>query len=144
MVGFLQWLLGGLLPVNSLWLWGGAVPAAASSAPVAISGGPAWMQALAADTPAAAAQLIARPGAVMVADLIPSAQTGDWADWLGQMQRIDQEWLAPLLAALKDGRVGRVTLVLSHRHGMTTAGSSRLAQYQFWRKPTLNSLLKQP
>jgi hypothetical protein len=137
----------GLQPVNAYWMWGGAPAGAAKTAPVAIGGGPAWMEALAAPSQRApaAAQLIAQPGGgvAMLAELIPSAQTGDWSDWLMRMQRIEQEWCAPLLAALKDGRIGRVSLVLSHRNGWTTVSSSKLAQRKFWRKPDLNTLLKQ-
>ncbi|NGZ84686.1 hypothetical protein GW587_10490 [Duganella sp. SAP-35] len=131
----------GLQPVNSFWMWGGshAAPAAAAAA---IAGGPAWMQALAApdQRQPSAAQLIAQPGTVVLAELIPSAQTGDWSDWIARMQRIEQEWFAPLLAALNDGRVGRVNLMLSHRNGWMTVAGGKLAQRKFWRKPTLNSL----
>ena len=135
----------GLQAVNAFWMWGGAGPPATSPQPLAIAGGPAWMEALAAPAlrQPTAAQLIAAPGTVMLAELIPSAQTGDWADWIARMQRIEQEWLAPLLAALQDGRIGRVTLVLSHRNGWTTVGTSKLALRKFWRKPNLNLLMKQ-
>ncbi|WP_229207631.1 MULTISPECIES: hypothetical protein [unclassified Duganella] len=136
----------GLQPINSCWLWGGAGPAAPTTAGhVAISGGTEWMDALAADVQPTLERLLGRPapGAVMLADLVAPAQVGDWADWLARMQRIEQEWLAPLLAALKAGRVARVKLVLSHRNGWITADSTALAQRKFWRKPTLNSLLKQ-
>jgi hypothetical protein len=133
----------GLQPVNSCWLWGGAGPAAPTGR-VAIAGGTQWMAALAPEPRQPdAQQLIAQPGAAMLADLIAPAQVGDWADWLARMQRIEQDWLAPLLAALKDGRIGSVQLVLSHRLGTLTATSSKLAQRKFWRKPTLNPLLKQ-
>ncbi len=133
----------GMQPVNAFWLWGGS-RAAASTAPLAIAGGPSWMQALAAtdQRQPGATQLIARPGSVMIADLIPSAQSGDWSDWIAHMQRIEDEWCAPLLAALNDGRIGRVTLMLSRRDSWITVSSSKLAQRKFWRKPTLN-LLKQ-
>ena len=112
---------------------------------MAIAGGTEWMEALAAPElrQPTAQQLIARPGAVMLADLIAPAQVGDWADWLARMQRIEQDWFAPLLAALKDGRIGSVRLVLSHRFGASTVSTSKLAQRKFWRKPTLNPLLKQ-
>jgi len=134
----------GLQPVNSCWLWGGAGPAAPSGK-VAIADGTEWMAALAAPQlrQPDAQQLIAQPGAVMLADLIAPAQVGDWADWLARMQRIEQDWFAPLLAALKDGRIGSVKLVLSHRFGTSTVATSKLAQRKFWRKPTLNPLLKQ-
>lgn len=131
----------GLQPINACWLWGGAGPAAPSGS-VAIGDGTPWMEALSAGQPTAQ-QSIAQPGTVILAGLIAAAQVGDWADWLAQMQRLEQEWFVPLLAALKDGRIGSVQLVLSHRYGLTTVASSKLAQYQFWRKPTLKSLLKQ-
>ncbi|MYM73606.1 hypothetical protein GTP56_15550 [Duganella sp. FT134W] len=134
----------GLQPVNSCWLWGGAGPAAPSGR-VAISADTAWMTALAAPElrQPTAQQLIAQPGTVLLADLIAPAQAGDWADWLARMQRIEQEWFAPLLAALKDGRISSVKLVLSHRFGTSTVTSSKLAQRKFWRQPSLNPLLKQ-
>jgi hypothetical protein len=139
----------GLQPVNTCWLWGGAAPAT-PSARVAIGAGTAWMEALAAPElrQPNAQQLITQPStglpaAVMLGDLIAPAQAGDWAEWLACMQRIEHEWLAPLLAALKEGRIGSVKLMLSHRDGWTTVTSSKLAQRKFWRQPTLNPLLKQ-
>ena len=132
----------GLQPVNSCWLWGGAGPSAPSRQ-VAIAGGTEWMSALAADTQPSAERLIAQPGAVMLADLISPAQVGDWADWLARMQRLEQEWFAPLLAALKAGSIARLTMTLSHRNGWTTVAGTGMAQRKFWRKPTLTPLLKQ-
>jgi hypothetical protein len=132
----------GLQPVNSCWLWGGSGPAAPSGS-VAIAGGTEWMAALASDQQPTAEKLIAQGGSAMLADLISPAQVGDWADWLARMQRLEQEWFAPLLAALKAGRLARATLVLSHRNGWTTAASTGLAQRKFWRKPSLTPLLKQ-
>jgi len=138
----------GLQPINSCWLWGGAGPAAPSGR-VAIAGGVQWLDALSAVPQPSAAQLLDQPAAagtpssVLLGDLIAAAQVGDWADWLARMQRIEQEWLAPLLAALKAGRIARLNLVLSHRNGWTTVSSTGLAQRKFWRKPSLNPLLKQ-
>jgi hypothetical protein len=150
----------GLQQVNTFWLWGGAGPATPVTPPapalapalwIASAGAPSWMQALAAANHRAPepARLIAelRQSAdrsattVVLAELIPSAQTGDWSDWLERMHRLEQEWFAPLLAALMDGRIGRVTLVPSHRHGWMTVSSTKLAQRKFWRKQTLNTLL---
>jgi len=133
----------GLPPVNSTWLWGGSHPRAGAPAPIAMSGGADWMQALAAPSlrQPSAEQLIAQPGAVMVSHLIPSHVAGDWSDWLAGMQRIEEEWCAPLLAALKAGRIGGVTLLLSHRSVTLRAVSSRMAQRKFWRAPSLNALL---
>ncbi|MBP1202011.1 hypothetical protein JOD97_000025 [Duganella sp. 1411] len=139
----------GLQQVNSFWLWGGsalATPPAAVPLWVAADGAPSWMQALAAPERRApdVARLLAAPAnnaTVVLAELIPPAQTGDWADWLARLQRLELEWFAPLLAALKEGRVGRVTLVMSHRHEWMTVSGSKLAQRKFWRKQNLNILL---
>ncbi len=144
----------GLKAVNSFWLWAGADTRSAAptkaAGPLAVAGGPAWMMALAEPPLRAptAAQLLAGAGqcahiSVMQADAIPSAVAGDWSDWLAQVHRIEKEWCAPLLEALQAGRIGGVTLLLSHRNASIEASTSKLALRKFWRKPTLNTLLKQ-
>ena len=138
----------GLQPVNAFWLWGGAAAVTpATSGAVAIGGGPAWMQALAqpAGQPSVA-QLIAQAreagqATAMLADLIPDAIAGDWAAWLAVMQRLEQQWFAPLLAALNDGSLGQLTLLLSHRDGWRDISTGKMALRKFWRKPNLNNLL---
>jgi hypothetical protein len=155
----------GLSVINSFWLWGGAAGSATASgdahAPaalpmLAISGGPAWMTALAAAAAVGqgqgrvqqqpgASQLLAQTAAghavAVLAELIPDGMAGDWAAWLYQLQRLEQEWFAPLLAALEDGRLKRLTLMLSDREGWTEISSSKLAQRKFWRPHTLKNLL---
>ncbi len=140
----------GLQQVNSFWMWGGAGPAAPAPAAalwIDASGAPSWLQALAAPerrAPDAARVLAAGSGTigatVVLPGLIAAAQAADWADWLARMQQLELAWFTPLLAALKDGRLARVTLVLSHRHHWLTVSSTRLAQRKFWRKPILNIL----
>jgi hypothetical protein len=112
---------------------------------LATSGAAVWLEALSAPAlrAATAQQLIAQPGVVMLDELIAPAVAGDWADWLSRMQRIEEEWCAPLLAALKDGRIGGVSLLLNNRSATLRADSTRMAQYKFWRKPSLNALLDQ-
>ena len=136
--------------VNSVWIWGGADAggAAAPSLPLASAGGAVWLEALAAPAlrAATAAQLIAgvtpaAPAAVLLDELIAPAVAGDWADWLARMQRIEEAWCAPLLEALKAGRIGGVTLLLNNRNATVRAHSTRIAQHKFWRKPSLNALL---
>jgi hypothetical protein len=57
------------------------------------------------------------------------------------MQRLETELFAPLLAALKSGRIKEVRLVLSHRDGHLETTTTPLAQRKFWRRPTLERLL---
>lgn len=138
----------GLPVINFWWSWGGAdasVPSSPLADSVAVAGGPAWMQALAAPAlrQCSVTDLLAAPGErklAVIADLIPSGQAGEWAEWIALLQRIDSDWCAPLLAALQEGRVRRVSLLLSHRDGWLHTASSRLSHYQFWRKPSLNIL----
>ena len=47
---------------------------------------------------------------------------------------------APLLAAVRDGRIGDLTLVLTDRDGVTTFRTNKMALRQFWRKQTLKNL----
>ena len=79
----------GALPVNGLWLYGGATP---------------W-ESVAHPAPADAVDEIVDER------LIAPARMGDWAAWLNALERIDAERLAPL--ALPDGTPGQpVSLVL--------------------------------
>jgi len=141
----------GLTAVNSFWAWGGAsapVPAAGARATLSTADTPAWLSALAPaslrDT--TLPQLLAHTGdtgqrIAVLGDLIEAGSAGEWSDWLMRLQRLEQDWFAPLLAALHDGRVAKVRLVLSHRTKLAEFTSTKNAQRQFWRKHTLNNLM---
>ncbi|MET3131437.1 hypothetical protein AAKU55_001699 [Oxalobacteraceae bacterium GrIS 1.11] len=138
----------GLAPVNAFWLWGGADAGPGPSMtgrPLFCAACPPWLAALApperrqADFGAVLGA--GQEGALVVLSTLSGAGLGtDWSDWLLHMQRLEQEWFAPLLAALKDGRIGQLTLVLSNRDAYADFVSSKNAQYKFWRTPTLNKL----
>ncbi|MES2264920.1 MAG: hypothetical protein V4724_41005 [Pseudomonadota bacterium] len=135
----------GLSPVNSFWLWGGAdadMPSAAT--PLGISGSPPWLNAL-ADPSLCAPQLealLARTGdaTVLLGELVPFGIGGDWSPWLMQMQQFERDWFAPLLAALRDGRLARLRLVLGSRLQIVDTTITKGALRKFWRKPTLTHL----
>lgn len=134
----------GLPPVNSFWLWGGASGVQPSSGPAVIAGQP-WLRALCppALRDATFDTLLAQGGShpmAVLGQLIEPAIAGEWAAWLDHMRALEQQWFAPLLAALRDGRISRATLVLSHRHTSASYTTSKLAQHKFWRKPTLSKL----
>lgn len=141
----------GLAPVNSFWLWAGAGASAASQAKAPATalavieaghglgalGQPALRN-------AALATLLEQGGArpaALHAQLVEAAIGADWGGWLQQMQQLEQDWFAPLLAALKEGRLASVTLLLSDRSQSASFTSTRFAQRKFWRKPTLSPLL---
>jgi hypothetical protein len=132
--------------VNSLWLWGaGKLPASAR--------GP-W-QSVSAEDPAAiglgrlAGMRHRAPGAgagewlgrapeegrhLVVLDGLRGAQAlGDLAGFARRLQVLEETWFAPLLAALKDGRVGMLT-VRAPEAGMSFE-TTRADLRHFWRRP---------
>ncbi|MDQ1817002.1 hypothetical protein RBA41_27220 [Massilia sp. CCM 9210] len=135
----------GLAAINSFWPWG-ASPAGASvdASALATSAAPPWMTALTGHPQAAAITSIdAMAGkSILVCDaLSEAAMATDWAGWLQHMHRLEQSTFAPALAALKDGRVKQLQLVLSHRTSQTAFTTTRFSQRAFWRRPTLDRLL---
>jgi len=136
-----------LPPVNSFWMWGGAQAAGptAPAAPVLVSSAPTWLAAL--GTPELrdgdAPRLLSVPGerrTAVLGHLLPAGLANDWGTWLAGMQYLEQEWFAPLLAAVRDGRIGDLTLVLTDRDGVTSFRTNKMALRQFWRKQTLKNL----
>jgi hypothetical protein len=68
------------------------------------------------------------------------AIAADWGGWLHEMQRLEAELFAPLLAALVQGRAKQLKLVLSNRVAHAELTTTALAQRKFWRRPTLERL----
>lgn len=150
----------GRSPVNAIWAWGGAGDAAGEARRlVAQAGGkplarpalatvdvPGWMAALAThrlDDPSAAldAALGAEDDLIVVCGgAAAPAIAADWGRWLAQMQAFEAALFAPLHAALTQGRIDRLRLVLSHRDGLLDTTTTRMAQRKFWRRPTLEAL----
>lgn len=139
----------GLPAINAFWIWGcSSRPAAVpQNLKLAVTGATGWLAALHnAPAPFAntATEALAGGSAdttLLAADLIGPALSGDWASWLAHMQRFETTLFAPALAALKDGTLGRLHLVLSHRQSLSTFTTSPWAQRAFWRSPSLKPLL---
>lgn len=141
----------GQKPVNSFWLWGTglapAAPAASQGPSLHALDAPGWLAALApASHRHATPESVLADNAdalVVLGSLTGPALAQDWGSWLQQMHGLEQQWFAPLLAALKDGRLDQLRLILTHREGWRESTTSRNAQRKFWRANTLNAL-KQP
>ena len=84
--------------------------------------------------------MLANDGLLVVGALAEAAQAADWGTWLQAMQQLEVQLFAPLLAAVKDGRVGKLHLVLSSREGLLETSTSALAQRKFWRSVNLDAL----
>jgi hypothetical protein len=136
----------GLSAINSFWPWGRAA-AGDTCAPepvLATAEAPAWLSAMAQRPNITAAHLLENPARHTVCycgSLSEAALATDWADWLLQIQRLEHEMFAPLLAALAGGEINRIRLVLSHRDGLLELSTTTMAQRKFWRRPTLDRLL---
>jgi hypothetical protein len=136
----------GLAAVNSFWLWGLAQGAPTDSARplMAASGVPSWLAALASCPAPSLPDPFSGKGADSIlvrGDLCRAAIAGDWAAWLGLMQRFEESLFAPTLAGLQNGRKARVRLILGNRSGHKQFVTTKLAQQAFWRAQNLNALL---
>jgi hypothetical protein len=69
------------------------------------------------------------------------AIAADWHAWLQQMHALEAALFAPLQAALRQGRIKSLRLILSHRDGHLDATTTPMAQRKFWRKPSLERLI---
>jgi hypothetical protein len=142
----------GLQPVNSFWLWAGAPAVQGAAAAggygaagtLAVANCPAWLTLLAdpALRAATAEQVLALPddATVVLGELIPVGKAGDWSPWLAHMQQIEQQWFAPLLAALKSGQLGSLKLVFSSHLKLAEFTITKGSLRKFWRKPALTKL----
>lgn len=132
----------GQMPVNSIALWGGGRRPALQVK---------TRRALLSDDPivAGAGKLAGLPvqapsprftgtaaGCIVHWDrLLPAARSHDALAWREGLQQLNDDWLAPALAALLSGKLGRIEL-----HGFGDAEGIALTlaprdRFRFWRKP---------
>ena len=121
----------GALPINSLWFWGGGkLPE-----PQRVSWDRVWTdepvslalarlsQTSTAPVPASAEEWLSGASGgehlVILAGMRPSAQYGDVDGWRELAQELEEQWMTPLLSALKQGRVQDITLYTEFAPGFT-------------------------
>jgi len=134
----------GLPAVNSFWLWAGASAPAPAAQNLATAHAPDWLAALAppALRDAGPEQLLAaKDGTAVLCHLLPAGLSGDWSEWLLGMAALDKDWFAPMLAALRAGRISELALVFSHRDGWSEFRTGKMSLRQFWRPLNLKKLL---
>ena len=139
----------GRKPVNSIWLWGGGAFADCEDAPYAAAFNlDGWMQALAprvqrharADSAAAALTGITGRSLACLDTLIEPAMANDWARWLTCMHELETAWFAPLLDALKSGKLQELTFILSDDAQLARFAVTRSSLRKFWVSPSLAPL----
>ena len=63
------------------------------------------------------------------------------SSWLEAFHAIEADWLAPLLAGLREGRLGSLKLVTSDGSRLRETDVSRLSLKKFWLQPSLARLV---
>ena len=130
--------------VNAFWLWGAASgQGAAHAGQLATYAAPGWLAALGArrlDSLAGLDGALDGDSTLVVGSLAEAAIAADWGSWVLSMQQLEEQLFAPLLGALKQGRLRRLRLVLSSREGLLESTTTGMAQRSFWRRPTLERL----
>jgi hypothetical protein len=137
----------GKLPINSIWPWGGGKLQDPASAPCdavwsmdPLAAGLAQAAQIAAhNLPDGATNLLRTSASegvnlILLDRLRGAAQYGDSHDWREGLKQLERDWFAPLLAALRQERIGMVSL-----HGLGPAGvlsseTTRGDLRRFWRR----------
>jgi len=138
----------GEAPVNSVWLWGaGRLPAVSSKRWQSVTAGDPLALGLARAAnarhrplPASATAWLDRAPEegrhLVVLDALraPLAleETGEYQERLAELERA---WFAPLLAALRDGRIGMVTIHVPDAAECLAYETIRGDLRRFWRRP---------
>lgn len=79
---------------------------------------------------------------VYVENLLEPALNSDWGTWLIHMNQLEHDWFAPALQALQNKQLKTVRLVLSDSLCLAELSCTTPQSWKFWRKPSLDTLLK--
>ena len=137
----------GQLPINSVWIWGGGKLADAVPGPLnavwsadPIAAGLAQAARIAARALPEDAAALLRAGASTGVNLIlldrlrSAAQYGDAHGWRENLQQLERDWFAPLLDALRQERIGMLSLHALGPAGAVSVETTRGDLRRFWRR----------
>jgi hypothetical protein len=131
---------------NSVWLWGGGtLPAIAHPSYATVWSDDHLPRALAAAAGVAhhnlprdgAAWLEVATGGddMLVLDAPAHAlRAGDLGAWREELVSLDRDWIAPLLAALRNKKISALTLVACNSDSLLEASLAPSALWRFWRR----------
>lgn len=138
----------GAPPINAVWLWGGGrLQRPAKRAFARVRSTEPLAAGLALASGAAALPLpenaerwlraAAHEGVeLIVLDALHApADYGDAATWTERLAALERDWFAPLLDALRAGRIGMVTLHAIGSGGALDVETTRQDLRYFWRRP---------
>ena len=137
----------GELPINSLWLWGAGRMASPPVRPFqSVAASDPLVRGLAQAAGAQAHQAYADartwirekgPAGVSLSVLDALAEPSDYArpdEWIEALEHLERDWFAPLLAALRGGEIGMVTVHLFGRKQALHVELARSDLRRFWRR----------
>lgn len=140
--------------VNSVWPWGGGrlpTPAAGATAHDVLWAGDPVARGVArllgieaAALPAGYAGATARAPLAIIDALELPARVGDAMAWREQLARLDTDWLAPALDALRAGRLDALRLLAPGDTGAVELHVGRFDSWKFWRGPRALTVLGSP
>lgn len=133
----------GRLTVNSLWPWGGGRPTSARrsrhdqlwTADPVLLGLAAWQGITGRPLPERLDAERGRATLALFDALTAPARLGDALAWRDALVRLEANWLAPALAALRTGRLDRLRLLAPGEHNSVELNVGRGELWKFWRKP---------
>lgn len=137
----------GLKPVNSLWLWGGGSGKHGNviNPYDSVANVPSPLDALASHSQeldsAAFMSHFPKHGLVVLDNLTEAALAGDWGSWIEHANKLETDWFAPLLHALKKGDADSLTILIGDGIRLKSWTCSRATLRKFWLKPSLAGLL---
>lgn len=118
----------GAKPVNSVWLWGGSEDRYDALSVVSIG----FEQAMDDEN--------RRP--VLLDQLLPPALNNDWYTWLEHFKELERIWFAPVLSAMRSGKIKTLRLWLNDGRQLLEVDISSWSIRQFWRKQELHRLFQ--
>lgn len=137
----------GKLPVNSVWPWGGGRLHEGVSAPFntlwshdPFAAGLAQAARVAArNLPEGAAEMLRASASegvalILLDQLRGAAQYGDAHGWRESLARLEHDWFAPLLDALRQQRIGMLSLHALGPEGVLSSEVTRGDLRHFWRR----------
>ena len=139
----------GQLPVNSLWFWGPGTHQAPEGRPFdLVLADDALARGLAASSGASTARLPADAASwldrlqlpvsgrvlIVLDSLRPLSAYADGPAWLQEAHRLESTWFAPLLAALRAGQLGMLSLHACAPGWGKSVEVTRLDLQRFWRR----------
>ena len=137
------------LPVNGVWLWGGGrstpvtgrhFATVTANDPLSLSlgahgdipaapldgDGECWMRRLPPTSRGETHLAVLDP-------LVSCARRGDLAAWRDALMQLERRWIAPLMAALKQGRIDALVLVVPGAEACARFELARPGLLKFWR-----------